>query len=231
MSIEPFVRQNVDAFLDLFQRVQKRSSQRAVRFRTWIDAQTGQLCFEEEGKVPAHLAEHHWHALDLNCTYDSRTRQMRLEEGEPPAFNWEPVALQIFQESMRALQQLEGPTSCVVRMADHLLMSKIWHPVDRFGAEELLLQRPVGTYLCRRDFFAECLEAQLLAKLPCKVSLWTLSVLGAHHQCRDYTLVHLKGTWQIYQGDLSLHEEEFPSLGALITSLKKMCRYPLYTTG
>jgi hypothetical protein len=228
MSVEPFVRQNVDAFLDLFKRIRKQSSRSTVRFRTWIDCETGQLCFAEEDKLPPMLKDKQWKQLDLTCFYDEEAGQIRLEEQEPSAIDLAPMALRIFQESVRALKQLEGSTSCVVKLSDQLLISKIWHHVDRYEAEALLFQHAIGTYLCRKDLFAELLENQLSRQMPQKISLWTITVVLPERKCSDYTLVHVNGSWQIYNDDVSLTQKTFSELAQLIESLKGICRYPLY---
>lgn len=227
MSVEPFVRQNVDTLLDLFKRIRKQSTKSTLRYRTWIDCKTGQLCFTEEGKVPPQLKNKEWKQLDLTCSYDVKSGQMRLEERDPSAINLKPTAMRIFQESIKAFKKLENSSSCIVKVADQLLLSKIWHPVDRYEAESILLQQPIGTYLCRKDAFAELLEEQLSSQLAKKISLWTLSVLQAGNKCSDYTLVHVDGSWQIYNDDISLSQKRFSSLSQLIESIKGICRYPL----
>jgi len=228
MSVEPFVRQNVDAFLALFQRARTQSNRSTIRFRTWVDCKTGQLCFAEEGKTPPNLKSKQWKRLDVTCCYDAKSDQIRLEEQEPSALDLGPVALRVFQESLNALKQLEDSSSYVVKLSDQMLIGKIWHPGDRFQAEEVLLQQPIGTYLCRKDLFASLLEEQLSAQLSKKISLWTLTVLQQDRKCSDYTLVHVDGSWQIYNDDLSLSQQKFSSLLQLIDSLKGICRYPLY---
>ncbi len=228
MSVEPFVRQNVDAFLELFKRVKKRSNKATLRYRTWIDCKTGQLCFEEEGKLPPALKAKDWKQLNVTCFYDVKADQMRIEEQELSVIDLAPTALRIFQDSINALKQLEGPVSCAVELSDQLLISKIWHPGDRYHAESLLLGQPVGTYLLRKDVFAQLLEEQLLVQLAKKISLWTLTVLDSNRKCSDYTLVHLDGSWQIYNDDISLNQPLFSGLPQLIESLKARCRYPLY---
>ena len=191
MSVEPFVRQNVDTFVDLFKRIRKQSTKSTLRYRTWIDCKTGQLCFAEEGKSPPRLKNKEWKQLDVTCFYDVKSGQVRLEEREPSAIHLEPVAMRIFQESIRAFKELEGSSSCLVKVSDQLLISKIWYPVDRYVAESILLQQPIGTYLCRKDSFAELLEEQLSSQLSKKISLWTLSVLQPGSRCSDYTLADL----------------------------------------
>lgn len=228
MSVEPFVRQNVDAFLDVFKRVRKQSAHSTLRYRTWIDCKTGQLLFAEEGKSPPVLKDKEWKQLDVICFYDKQSGQVRIEEQEPSVIDLAPIALRIFQESITALKQLEASDSCVIKVSDQLLISKIWYHIDRYEAESLLFQQPVGTYLCRKDLFTELLEEQLSNQLSKKISLWTLTVLQQDLKCSDYTLVHVDGSWQIYNDDISLSQPTFPGVLQLIESLKGICRYPLY---
>ena len=108
MSVEPVVRQNVDAFVDLFKRMRKPSLKSAVRYRTWIDCKTGQLCFAQEGKLPPQLKNKEWKQLDVTCFYDVELDQVRLEEREPSAISLEPTAVRVFRESIRAFKEKLG---------------------------------------------------------------------------------------------------------------------------
>ena len=147
----------------MFKRVRKQSGRTAIRFQTWIDPKTGQLCFAEEGKQPPTLANREWQRLELHCFYDKEMKRIRLKEEAPSVVNFAPEALRIFQESIRALKQLEDSIPCNIHVIDQLVINKTWHDVDRYQAEALLFTKPVGTYLFRKDAFAQILEEQLIS--------------------------------------------------------------------
>jgi hypothetical protein len=109
-----------------------------------------------------------------------------------------------------------------------IILFYAWHPVDRFRAETLLFDRPSGTYLFRRDAFAEILEQQLCAELKRPVKCFTLTYSQPNKKISDVTLVHYLGRWQSYDDDPSLTRQSFQELKDLLALWKDQLKYPLY---
>lgn len=225
MSAELVIRKNIDTLLEVFERVKHQQGKRATRFRCWVDQKTGELSFIKEDQS-GNIEGKNWKELYVNLFYDSSTKQVSFIESHPEALSFDPKAFRVFQETILGIKKLEAQQNYSINLVDYLLMNRIWYPVDRLAAEALLLRQPIGTYLFRKDEYASLLE-DLLEKGD--ASFWTVSVVLAHHKCSDYTLVHRKGKWQIYNDDLSFQKRNFSSLSQLIANQKKLFRYPLYS--
>ena len=104
-------------------------------------------------------------------------------------------------------------------MEDQLLLQKAWRKVKREEAEEILLSKPVGTYLFRKDHYASCLEEILAGAKQADLKCYTLAFLDTDYQVRERTVVSFKGKWLFYDDDPSLEEPSFISLEELLKSL------------
>jgi len=224
VSAELFIRKNIDTILEVFERVKHQQGKRPTRFRCWVDQKTGEMRFLKEDQS-GNIEGKNWKELYVNLFYDPSTKQVSFIESHPEAVGFDPKAFRVFQETLLGIKKLETEEHCSIKVVDYLLMNRIWYPVDRLAAETLLLTQPIGTYLFRKDEYASLLEDLLDQD---DVSFCTLSVVLAHHKCSDYTLVHRKGKWQIYNDDLSFQKRSFSSLGQLIANQKQLFRYPLY---
>lgn len=227
MGAEKAVQYNVDTLLNIFHRVRQLQDKKTVRFRTWVDRETGELRFVQEGELKTPKGRH-WQELEASVVYHPESDQVCWEESHPSAINFSRAALKIFHETLVALKQLEPKVAFHVKLADYLIINRLWYPCNRYVAEEKLLDQPVGSYLFRKDPFAAVLEQQLCVEHHETISLWTMSVLSAEKQCSDYTLVLKGGKWQIYNDDVSLTQDTFDSLTALLGHYKHLFRYPLY---
>ncbi|GEM_PF-6249827 len=104
----------------------------------------------------------------------------------------------------------------------------LWHEVDRINAESLLAELPVGTYFFRKDLYAQLLEEQLERQLGKKIKCYTLTYSQENDKVTDHTFVFTEGSWQIYNDDPSLKQQQFLDVGEILISMKGVLKYPLY---
>lgn len=251
------VRHNVELFLDILRRVKEKQVPKTLPpekvFRAWLHRETGQFFFDEIMKESLALGKKEWKPISFSYRYDpvSGEIQFLLEESDTKeaGFNAQdlaPVAYRILRETMKTFNEistkLKGPSDLETKIsvlaklnieaevshADRSVLIDTWHHADRMQAESLLIEKPVGTYLFRKDSFADILEEQLEHEHGCKVKCFTLTYSKGNRQICDCTLVHVGGAWQIYNDDPSLEQKKFADLEDLIASLRSDLKYPLY---
>jgi hypothetical protein len=238
----PAVQRNVDTFFKILNRVKAKPTPTTLVFQAWIHRQTGEV-----KDHPPSLDKKEWEQMEINCTYDTEKKEIRFKEGSQPPLH--PLARRVFKEALHIfqnvsktfrgedfavqMQHLSTFSDSTSVVSDDRLIASAWHGVDRSKAEELLgIERkdplPQGTYLFRKDSFAEILEQQLRAKRGGEITCLTLTVLGSLKKVSDYTLVQIDGSWQIYNDDPQLQQRGFPSLTALLKAKKNLFIHPLY---
>jgi hypothetical protein len=251
------VRQNIELFLDLLRRSKQKLQHREIPsekiFKAWLNRETGQLLFAEVAKESLFLAKEEWKPIDISYRYDLGVGEIifLIEEREVPLKGFRcddltPVAFNIVRDTMKVLnricQNLKGPSDLETKMSvltkltidgsvshvDRNILIDAWHHVDRMGAEALLMDKPVGTYLFRRDHFSEILEQQLREQLKKPIKCFTLTFSQPNKKFCDITLVHLEGEWQYYDDDPSLKNRAFQELRDLLALWKDQLKYPLY---
>lgn len=251
------VRQNIELFLDLLRRSKQKLQHRAIPsekiFKAWLNRETGQLLFAEVTKESLFLAKEEWKPVDISYKYDPQAGEIvfLLEESEVPLQGFRcddltPIAFNIVRDTMTMLNNichnLKGPSDLDTKMSvltkltidgsvshvDRNILIDTWHHVDRMEAEELLSDKPVGTYLFRKDSFSEILEQQLCKQLKKPVKCFTLTYSQTNKKFSDITLVHYEGGWQYYDDDPSLKNRTFQELRDLLSLWKDQLRYPLY---
>ncbi len=243
-KIEPrSIQQNVDTFFKILNKVKAKPTPTTLVFQAWIHRQTGEV-----KDAPPSLDEKEWEQVELNCTYDAEKKEIRFKEGTPLSLH--PLARRVFKEALhtfknviktfrgedfaeqiRHMSTLSGSASAVT---DNHLIASAWHSGDRSKAEELLgigkkNLLPQGTYLFRKDSFAEILEQQLSSQREGEITCLTVTVLGSDKKVSDYTLVRTGGSWQIYNDDPQLQQQGFPNLTALLKAKKNLFIHPLYS--
>src|SRR4051812_35605779 len=107
------------------------------------------------------------------------------------------------------------------------LLKQGWHAVDREEAEKLLFTAPLGSYLFRKDHFANCLEEILVRAKKGPMSCYTMAYLDVDQQVREKTIVHWNDHWLFYDDDPSLMGRSFTSLEMLLLSLGTTLKKPL----
>ncbi len=106
------------------------------------------------------------------------------------------------------------------------IIHEAWHDLTRKECEQLLLSRPPGVYLFRKDEFASILEEELSSTHSQKISCTTLSYVSSVKKISDLTLVKTKDGWSIYTGNPNLEEARYPTVDSLIDSMKGVCNTP-----
>jgi hypothetical protein len=139
-------------------------------------------------------------------------------------------------------QNLKGPSDLETKMSvlakltiagsvsyvDRNILIDAWHPVDRMEAEALLMDKPIGTYIFRKDPFSKILEQQLCEQHKKLIKCFTLTFSQPNKKFTDITLIHYEGSWQHYDDDPSLGEKSFQELKDLLLLWKDQLKYPLY---
>jgi len=253
------VRQNIELFLDILRRAKRKRHHRALPsekiFKAWLHRETGQLLFADIAKTSFFLDKQEWKPVEICYKYDAQKGEIMflIEEREISLKEFRcddltPMAFNIMRETMEVLnhicRNLKGPSDLETKMAvltklaiedsvshaDRNILIDAWHPVDRMGAEVLLMENPIGTYLFRRDTFSEILEQQLCKQHKKPIKCFTLTFSQPNKKVSDITLVHYKGAWQCYDDDPSLQQKSFQELKDLLALWKDQLKYPLYAT-
>jgi hypothetical protein len=251
------VRQNVELFLQILRRVKQKQVQKSLPsqkvFVAWLNRETGQLLFAETAEESQFLQKREWKPISFSYRYDVISGEIEffVQEADEKqqvfhSDDMAPSAFRILQETMKIFheisQKLNGPSDFDTKISvlsklsidaevshiDRNILIDAWHHADRTQAESLLLDRPVGTYLFRKDPYAEVLEEQLERQLRKKINCFTLTYSQENRKISDCTLVHFEGIWEIYNDDPSLKQKKFPDLKDLVSSMKDVLRYPLY---
>jgi hypothetical protein len=252
------VRKNVEMFLHLIQRAVQLHADSMARekeksFAALIHRVSGEILFDLTEPAIQELKEKEWKKVEINYSYDSKEERVFFEmtdiEQKREGFRYSdltPQAYRIVKETMGTLneisQKLKGPSDFKTKMkvisciqltnetepSGRNVVVAAWHHVDREGAETLLLDKPVGTYLFRKDNYAVILEKQLLEELQKPVMCLTLTFIQPKKKITDVTLVHLGQGWIIYNDDPSLGGTSYIELPELLKTFKSKLKYPLY---
>jgi hypothetical protein len=255
--LDPPVRQNIELFLEILRRSRQKLPNTAIPsekiFNGWLNRETGQLIFADVANESLFLAKEEWKPVEISYRYDAQKGEivflMEEREVELKGFRSDdlaPVAFHILRETMHMLnnicQNLKGPSDLETKMAvlakliidgsvsysGRNVLIDTWHPVDRMGAETLLMDKPIGTYLFRKDSFSAILEQQLLHQHKKPIKCFTLTFSRPNKKFSDFTLVHYQGGWQCYDDDPSLEQKSFSELGELLSQWKDLLKYPFY---
>ncbi len=246
------VRQNIE----LFQRVLRHHPHprhSTKLFKAWINRKTGQFFVDDIHEESSFLGKKDWKPVDIVCVYDPQLGEMcfLVEESElsKKSFRYDdltPAAYAIMSQTLLLLnkisEQLKGPSDLETKMGVILklelenaeptkirnILLEAWHPSDRYQAEVLLWDKPAGTFLFRKDPYADLLEIQLERHHGKKVKCFTLTYSQSDRMFSDLTLVHYEGYWLIYDDDPALQEPRFSELMELLDQLRHLLKYPLY---
>lgn len=107
------------------------------------------------------------------------------------------------------------------------LLNAAWYDVDRYEAEDLLLNQPIGTYLFREDDYTKIFEEELRIEKQRTIHCVTLSLVEPKQKITEMTLIHDGNRWFIYNDDPNLDEDSYASLDALLGSLTPLLSLPL----
>ena len=107
------------------------------------------------------------------------------------------------------------------------ILQEAWFSLNRDDAERLLLKEPIGTYLFRKDSFAQLLQEVLRRSLKKSVHCYTLSYLDSEGIVRDHTIVHFNQTWLFYDDDPTLSGPSWNSIDELLKTIRSDAKFPL----
>jgi hypothetical protein len=253
------VRQNVEIFLDIMRRAKQKQLQKNPPsekvFNVWLNRETGQLFSSDLREESQYLGKKEWKLVELSYLYEPASGEIYflVKEGEKEqelfkSGDLAPGAFRILCETMKVLGQiggqLKGPSDLNTKISvlthlvidaevshqDRNVIIDAWHHVDRFQAESLLEGLPIGTYLFRKDAYADILEEQLQKQHHKKIKCFTVTFSSGDRKVSDLTFVHMDGAWQVYNDDPSLEQNKFSDVKDLVDSLKEILKEPLYHT-
>lgn len=251
------IRQNIEFFLEILRRAKRNESQpvgvEQKVFHACVHRQTGQIYFNQSSNDDDSHQEREWKPVLIRYDFDPQEGEIAFEvdEAENPEHTFatgdmSPLACRIMFQTLKVLnevcQRLKGPSlpdakiSVLTRLKidagvpapDRNLVISAWHQVDRFIAEELLWQKPIGAYLFRKDEFAQILETQLQNQRENKIKCITLTFKDEDFKISDLTLVNNGHEWQVYNDDPSLKQQGYSDLMELVKSLALKLKYPLF---
>lgn len=212
------VRNNLELLKTLVRKSQSKETQ------AFVEMSTGCL-IKLNPETPA---PKNWKVIWIIWDGDENQIKVRGNEG------LKTEAEQILLESVRTINKLFQRE---LQDVDDLLRVEFISPseelfesvshgnLSREGAEKLLKNRSVGTYLFRIDPFASILEEELSLRFSESVRCFTISVVAEVNTIHDYTVVEKLGTFQIYDDDPSLEQPCFEDVQAVLKTLK--CTIPL----
>lgn len=251
--VDERVRHNIKLFLDLLRRANYQHARILPfkLFKAWVNRETGQFFARGASHKLSLFSEREWKPVEVCCVYNPQEGEIYflLEEGETkePCFHCNdltPIALAIMRDTLKTLNAvtkcLKGPSDLKTKMRvitkleidveahSGNILNKTWYPVDRWTAESLLWGKPEGTYLLRKDPFAEILEKQLQRERGVKVKCLTVTYVQQDNKFSELTLVHCDGYWLVYNDDPSLESTRKYSDLMHFLREEKVLKFPLY---
>lgn len=253
-------RQNVELFLGILRHTKERNLAERIRqgkfFKALVDRKTGRFFIEGFSDEVSLQEKKEWKVIDLHCAYHEEQGEICFlvegGEAEREVFHWDdlsPEAYATMLETVKTLNEiskrLKGPSDFKTKLAvieklhveeqesskDKNILLETWHLADRFQAETLLWDMPIGTYFFRKDPYAEILEEQLQLQHEKKVKCFTLTYSLPDRKFSDLTIVHCDGSWLVYNDDPSLNEPRFSEIQDLLGKMQDFLKYPLYRHG
>lgn len=239
------VRKNIELFQTLVQRQPKKSGKETVLIHAFVNKKTGDIHFAK-GKEEAQAD---WKPICIQVRPAKESTFEVLEEGIKELFKYDdlnPLAYAILSETIHTLNEfskrmavtldvqviLEDLSNWEIISSNTQLPKDIlleaWHPTDRYGAEDLLEGCPIGTFLFRKDEYALLLEEELRDKFKEDITCLTITYLEKDHKVSDKTIVNRNESWLFYDDDPDLTGTTFPTIYALLSSLKNELKEPLF---
>ncbi len=233
----PNVRKNIELFKRVVERQSLMQNREMRELAAFINCATGDFSFSQD---VAKNSE--WKAVRLQIN-----DQGALEVSDSAQDNlfqytdMQQAAYQVMIETIGKLNQVLEHAGAlfdsnrIFREFQNLeiefskdIVHEAWHQIDRIESELLLQKHPIGTFLFRKDDFAVILEQQLRLNSPSSIKCITLTFLGPKKKVSDFTLVRKDGNWVIYDDDPSLSSPSYPTIYALLESLKHLLKIPLF---
>ena len=255
----PIVCENIRAFVALLRKAEAQREKGAPllekSYHAFLNRSTGKLVFVDRYTDIAEYDPKKWKELFVDYAYDCFSESFYATACEnanvKEAFSLidlTTIAVKTVKETIELLNALslrvKGASSdsatkiqalCKLQVDVELgqknLLVAAWHSVDRVGAEKLLKNEPVGTFLFRQDPFAKMLSDQLSRELKKDIRCITLTFVSARQTVSDITLIHLDHQWRCYDDALFCEMQGYFELSDLLKSRFASClKQPLYHT-
>lgn len=241
------VRRNIELFRQL---VHRQGQKREVLienikkgYKAYLNYKTGELRFTRP------KSQEEWKVVILLLHPGKEGAFEVLTEGNNLAFDLSqlnPKAEQLFSKTVKTLNELAyhpkhaRDAFWILRQIASVdfvisdqeegvrnLVHDAWYNVDRLEAEELLSGKQFGTYLFRKDEFAQDLEDTLNESSSSPVTCITMTYTEKKGKICEKTLVYKEGKWLFYDDDPSLSEHAYDSVKELLEHKAKMLQQPL----
>lgn len=223
-------------------------------FAARINCLTGELIFSEDTESERIPKSKKWKPVCLrvrlglhpeeNCfevlEEESNEVLFQCDDLDPTASRVMAQMIEVLNEVVGAMRHHPDHVAKILQEIVHLeleskrpteaegdIVHEAWHQVGRLEAEDLLLNKAVGTFLFRKDRFAEILEEQLSAHFREPIRCITLTYLDPDEKVVDQTLVSRAGKWYVYEDDPALEDSSFSSMPLLLKSFKHHLLTPL----
>jgi hypothetical protein len=244
------VRQNLVLFRHLIHRNAEKMSRffkKAKKtYNAFVNCQTGEMRFSEtemtKGKDWAPIV------IQLRPNAEGGAFEVITPEGEESfvceRFSKEAYAL--FTKTIHILNQIAFDPKhrknpfFILRQIAHVdfvlseeeegqrnLIHEAWHNVNRVEAEQLLKREKPGTYLFRKDEFAQELEDRFNEESEDPITCITLTWWDLKGRVIDKTLIYRDGNWQFYHDDIWLGGQTFGTVKELLASMSNRLSDPL----
>lgn len=222
-------------------------------YEAFIHRKTGEIQFPEISSDESLFSEKEWKPIlvQIHPLYPQEEGVFEVVEahGSAELFHVNdllPAAYKIVAETMKTLNRLstflpqqegvegliqefieldiESPTPTTEKRD---LVHEAWHQTDRLGAEAILKDAPVGTFLFRKDQYAALLEKKLIEEHKHRIKCITVTYKEGEGKISEKTLVTSDHKWQVYNDDPSLSNAPFVSIYSLMDTMKEQLKMPL----
>ncbi len=96
------------------------------------------------------------------------------------------------------------------------IVHEAWYQVDRMEAEDLLLHKPSGTFLFRKDSFATLLEQTLRRQTHQPIACFTLTYIEPYARISDRTIVQKDNRFILYDDSPKLLGPSYATVEELL---------------
>jgi hypothetical protein len=247
--VDRLIRHNIA----LFQHLMRRQLEKSKRFnellkktyQAYINCETGELSFKDLSKEKGALSDKEWQPILI--FYSEKDDSFEVKDGEDETcFDCSRLnekAMKIIGDTLRTMSGVcaEPPLRRKVEnMVRNLIQLEIelpiedtnpiheaWHGVDRYHAEYLLENSPIGTYLFRKGEFAIHLEEQLNEASSEPVVCITVTYRSGEGKIAEKILIFRNGEWLIYDDDPDLGGKCYCGINELLASEGNLLGKPL----
>ncbi len=243
------VRRNIEIFKFILRRaLQNARGDKSVVYKGYIHCKQGEIRFVDT----AILESLDWQPIlfrfvpSSEGSYDVFCEAEGLEKENALLARLEPQAFSVLKQTLKTMQaialflpkhkdffttlkaftQMDFDASLETIISGDLI-HEAWHQLDRFDVELFLQNFPEGSFVFRKDFYAEILEKALSESHSKEIKCITLSFLDRKNKVCDLTLVHKEGGWQFYDDDPCLLGAIYPSASLLLEQKKEVLKTPI----